>query len=314
MKYRSLGSSGLKVSAIGLGTNNFGWRTNETDATAIIDQAIDLGINFIDTANIYGRGRSEEFIGKGIKAKRSQVILATKFGYATGEEPNEKGGSRYHILNAIDDSLRRLQTDYIDLYQIHVADPTTSIEETLSTLHNLVQMGKVRYIGCSNYSAWQLCEAIWVAKLNNYSPFITVQPRYNLLERQAENELIPCCQQYGIGIIPWGPLIGGFLTGKYQEGKEAPPNSRFSKPMPLYDQIMTTENWDKLKELTTFAEERNHTVFELALAWLLAKPWISVVIPGAREKTQVELNAKASDWELTPEEITAIDNIYTGKQ
>lgn len=313
MKYRSLGSSGLKVSAIGLGTNNFGWRTDEVGSASIINQAIDLGINFIDTANIYGRGRSEEFIGKAIKEKRSQVIIATKFGYTTGDNPNEKGGSRYHILNAIDASLRRLQTDYVDLYQIHVADPTTPIEETLNALNNLVQTGKVRYIGCSNYSAWQLCEALWTSKLNHFTPFITVQPRYNLLERQAESELIPCCQKYGIGVIPWGPLVGGFLTGKYQKEREAPPDSRFSKPMPLYDQIMTTENWAKLERLTAFAEERDHTILELALAWLLAKPWISVVIPGAREKNQLKANARASDWELTPEEIIEIDNISTGK-
>lgn len=309
MEYRRLGNSGLKVSEISLGGNVFGKWADESMSIAVINHALEMGINYIDTADMYGQGRSEELIGKTVKSKRSQFIIATKFGFPMGDGPNESGASRYYIMKAVDASLRRLQTDYIDLYQIHLPDPATPIEETLRAFDDLVRTGKVRYIGCSNFAAWQLCEALWISKINNLHSFVTVQPRYNLLERQIETELVPCCQAYNIGVIPWGPLVGGFLTGKYHKGQEAPAGVRLSEPYPLYDNIFTEANWNKLGKLEAFAIEHGHKVAELAIAWLLAKPWISTVIVGARNLEQVSANVTAAEWKLTAEEAAAVDAI-----
>ena len=308
MEFRKLGSSGLKVSEIGLGGNNFGWWAGEPTSVTVINHAIDLGINYIDTADMYDKGNSEKFIGKATKGKRPQVIIATKCGYPMGDGPNDKGASRYHIIKSVDASLQRLQTDYIDLYQIHLPDPTTPIEETLRALDDLVRTGKVRYIGCSNFAAWQLCEALWTSNVNNLQSFVTVQPRYNILERQVEIELVPCCQAYGIGIIPWGPLAGGFLTGKYRPGEKAPADGRLSKST-IYDNIFTEANWSKLVKLEAFATERGHTIGELAIAWLLAKPWVSTVIAGARKIEQVSTNVAAVEWKLTAGEVAEVDDI-----
>ena len=307
MEYRRLGNSGLKVSEIGLGGNNFGWYADEQTSIAVINHALERGINFVDTADMYDIGHSEEFVGKAVKSKRSEVIIATKFGYAMGDGPNERGGSRYYIMKAVDASLRRLQTDYIDLYQIHWPDTTTPIEETLRALDDSVRAGKVRYIGCSNFAAWQLCEALWTSRVNNLHSFVTVQTRYNMLERQIEAELAPCCQAYSIGLIPWGPLAGGFLTGKYRQGEEAPPDGRLSKPHQLYGNIFTEANWNRLAKLETFAVECSHTVGELAIAWLLAKPWVSTVIAGARKIEQVSANIAAAEWKLTAEEVAEVE-------
>jgi len=309
MEYRSLGNSGLKVPEIGLGGNNFGWWADEQTSVAVINHAIDLGVNFIDTADMYDRGRSEEFVGKAIKGKRVQVIIATKFSTPMGEGPNERGGSRHYIMKAVDASLKRLQTDYIDLYQIHRPDPSTPIEETLRALDDIVRAGKVRYIGCSNFAAWQLCEALWTSKVNNLHSFVTVQPPYNLLTRQIERELVPCCQAYKIGVIPYTPLAGGFLTGKYRRGEEPPADGRLSGPNPAYRRILTEANWDKLAKLEAFTAERGHTVGELAISWLLSKPWISTVIAGARRTEQVSANVAASGWKLTAEEVAEVESI-----
>ena len=307
MEYRRMGNSGLMITGIGLGGNNFGWWADEKTSITVISHALDMGINFIDTADMYDRGGSEEFVGKAVKGKRSQVIIATKFAREMGDSPNEKGGSRHHILEAVDASLKRLQTDYIDLYQMHAADPMTPIEETLRALDDLVRAGKVRYIGCSNFAAWQLCEALWTSRVNNLHSFVTVQPRYSLLQRQIEAELVPCCQAYNIGVIPWGPLVGGFLTGKYRRGEKPPSDGRLSQSMPLYDSIFTEANWNKLAKFEAFAAERGHTVGELAIAWLLAKPWVSVVIAGARKVEQVSANVAAAEWKLTAEEVAEVD-------
>jgi len=303
MEYRRLGNSELKVSEIGLGGNNFGRWADEQTSIAVISHALDLGVNFIDTADVYGQSRSEEFIGKAVKSKRSQVIIATKFGRAPVNGPAERGGSRDYIMNAVDASLRRLQTDYIDLYQFHIPDPVTPIEETLRALDDLVRDGKVRYIGCSNFAAWQLCEALWTSRVNKLQSFVTVQTRYNLLERQIETELVPCCQAYGVGVIPWGPLAGGFLTGKYRQGEKAPPDARLSMRTIIYDGYFTEASWNKLAKLEAFAAERDHTVGELAIAWLLAKPWVSTVIAGARKIEQVSANVAAAEWKLTADEV-----------
>ncbi|MFC1985259.1 aldo/keto reductase [Chloroflexota bacterium] len=311
MKYRSLGNSGLKVSAVSLGGNVFGWFANERDSIAVINHALDVGINYIDTADVYDRGGSEEYVGKALKGKRERVIIATKFGNRYLDGVNERGGSRYYIMKAIDASLRRLQTDHIDLYQMHQPHPSASIEETLRALDDLVRAGKVRYIGCSNFAAWQLCEALWTSKVYNLHSFVTVQTRYNLLTRQIETELASCCQAYGIGVIPWGPLSGGFLTGKYRPGEKGPADARLSNPMPtpVYEGLLTEANWNKLAKWEAFAVERGHTVGELAIAWLLAKPWVSTVIAGARKIEQVSANVAASEWELTAEEVAEVDAI-----
>jgi len=309
MEFRKLGNSGLKVSAVGLGGNNFGWWADEQTSATVVNHAIESGINFIDTADVYDRGHSEEFIGRALKGKRTQVVIATKFGNPMGMSPNEKGGSRLHIKQAVDASLKRLQTDYIDLYQMHLADPTTPIEETLRALDDLVKAGKVLHIGCSNFAAWQLCEALWTSKANNLNAFITVQPQYNILARQIERELVPCCQQYNIGIIPYSPLASGFLTGKYRKGEQPPADARLSGPNPAFRRIFTDANYDKLAKLEAFAKERGHAVGELAIAWLLAKPCVCTVIAGARKTGQVDANIKAGDWKLTADEVAKVDEI-----
>jgi len=307
MEYRNLGKSGLKVSAIGLGGNNFGWWADEQTSITVINRALESGINFIDTADVYDRGRSEEFVGKAVKGKRQQVLIATKFANQMGEGANDRGGSHYHIMRAVEASLRRLQMDYIDLYQMHIADPSTPIEETLRALDDLVRSGKVRYIGCSNYAAWQLCEALLTSKLNNLNAFISVQPQYNMLTRQIERELVPCCQAYGIGIIPYSPLASGFLTGKYRKNEQPPAEARLSGPNPAFRRIFTDANWEKLAKMEAFAAERNHSVGELPIAWLLAKPCVSTVIAGARRIEQVTANVKAGEWKLTADEVAKLD-------
>jgi len=271
---------------------------------------LDLGINFIDTADIYGGGRSEEFVSKAVKGKRSQVLIATKFGYPMGDGPNERGSSRQHIMNSVDASLRRLNTDYIDLYYAHRPDPTTPIEETLRTLSDLVRAGKVRYIGCSNFAGWQLCEALWTSKVNNLESFVTVQSKYNLLDRSIEQELVPCCQAYGIGVIPWGPLASGFLTGKYRRGEEIPIDVRLVNPPSIYSDVLTDANFDKLAKLEAFAKERGHSVGELAIAWLLSHPWLSTVIVGATKTEQVSANLAAAEWKLSVEEVAQLDQLF----
>jgi aryl-alcohol dehydrogenase-like predicted oxidoreductase len=311
MEYRTLGNSGLKVSEVGLGGNNFGWWADEPTSATVIDAAVAAGINFIDTADIYDRGHSEEYIGRALKGKRQQVIIATKFGMPMGQGPNERGGSRQYILKAAEASLRRLQTDYIDLYYMHAADATTPIEETLSALDGLVKSGKVRYLGCSNFAPWQVSEAMWTAKADHFASFVVVQQQYNLLAREIEKELVPCCQAHKLGLIPYSPLANGFLTGKYKKGQEPPKDSRIgaASNMPGMRAILNESNWDKLAKLESFATERGHTVGELAVAWLLAKPWLASVIAGARKPEQVNANVNAAKWKLTQDEVNAVDTI-----
>jgi len=309
MEYRRIGNSGLKVSEIGLGGNNFGGRADKPTSLAVIDHALGMGINFIDTAELYTQGRSEGLVGEAIKEKRSQVIIATKFGYRPSVGISEQGGSRNYIMKAVDASLRRLKTDYIDLYYIHSPDTETPIEETLRALDDLVRTGKVRYIGCSNFVAWQLCEAFWTSELKNLESFIAVQSRYNLLERDIELELIPCCQTYGVGVIPWGPLASGFLTGKYRRGQKLSPGARLASPPPIYSGYLTDASFDKLAKIESFAEERGHSVGELAIAWLLSRPQLSSVIAGAMDPEQLSANVAAAGWKLTTEDIVQLDKI-----
>lgn len=321
MDYRNLGRSGLKVSAMGLGTHYFGWLHDEAASRAVIDRALDLGISFIDTADVYDMGRSEEFVGRAIKGRRADLVIATKFGWPMGggpsgapvdPRPNARGGSRYNVLRAAEESLRRLGTDYIDLYQIHFPDPSTPIEETLRALDDLVRSGKVRYIGCSNFAAWQVSEAMWTSRHHELHGFVTSQPLYNLLQREIEQDHLPCCDAHGVGIIPWGPLAGGFLTGKYRRGEPYPADSLLAtKPMAYY-QVTTDANWTKVERFEDFARARGRTVGDLAIAWLLAQPRVCSVIAGASRADQLDANIAAAQWKLDAAELAEIDRICAG--
>jgi aryl-alcohol dehydrogenase-like predicted oxidoreductase len=321
VEHRNLGRSGLKVSAIGLGTHYFGWLHDEATSVAIIGHALELGINFIDTADVYDMGRSEEFVGKAIRGRRAELVIATKFGWPMGggpsgapvdQRPNARGGSRHNVIRAAEASLKRLGTDYIDLYQIHFPDPSTPIEETLRALDDLVRAGKVRYTGCSNFAAWQVSEAMWTSRCHNLNAFVTSQPLYNLLQREIEQDHVPACEAHGLGIIPWGPLAGGFLTGKYQRGQPYPADSLLATRPMAYEQITTDANWTKLERLEAFAHARGRRVGELAIAWLLARPRVCSVIAGASRTTQLEEHVAAGQWKLDASELAEIDAICAG--
>ena len=319
MEYIKLGGSGLKISRIGLGGNNFGWWVDEKTSVAIVTRAVDLGITFLDTADCYDNGHSEEFIGKAIEGYRSQVILSSKFGLASGKSPNEKGASRRHIIKAMEGSLKRLKTDYIDLYQIHVPDPVTPIEETLRALDDLIKSGKVRYVGCCNFTAWQLCDAVWTSRFRNLNHFTSIQAKYNFIDRSIENELVPCCQAFKVGIIAYSPLAEGFLTGKYKKDEASPqdyrlgiavrPDWRGPVQKRIFDSTFTESNWRKLATLDRFANERKLKTGQLALAWLLSKPWVSNVIAGARNIEQLTSNLAALDYKLNQDEVAELDRI-----
>ncbi len=308
MEYRQLGRSGLRVSAVGLGTNQFGGVVDQAGVEEIVHGALDLGINFFDTADTYNGGRSEQTLGAALKGRRREALLATKVEHATGSGPNEWGASRQHILEGVEASLKRLSTDHIDLYQIHTYDETTPIEETLRALDDLVRAGKVRYVGASNFMAWQLARANLQAELHGWAPFVTIQPHYHMLEREFEREMLPYCRQSGVGVLPYYPLAGGFLTGKYRRGEEAPAGSRATRS-PYVRAYMTEANYARLERLATWAEERGHTMAELAIAWLLAEPRVSSVIAGATRPEQVRSNLVAAGWHLTPEERAAVDDL-----
>lgn len=308
MQYRNLGRSGLKVSAIGLGTNQFGGKVDQAGVNDIIDGALDLGINLIDTADVYQQGRSEERLGVALKGKWDKVVLATKAFHPTGEGPNDKGVSRYHIVHAVEASLTRLQSDHIDLYQMHRWDVDTPIEETLRALDDLVRSGKVRYVGASNYMAWQLAHANLLAEVRNWTPFVSIQNHYHMFERDLEREMIPYCNAHNVGILPFFPLAGGFLTGKYRRGEDAPVGSR-GESSPYVQAYMTPANYDALEGLVAWAEARGHTMTELAHAWLLAQPQVSSVISGATQLSHVQSNAKGADWSLTTDELAEVNGI-----
>lgn len=308
MQYRQLGSAGVRVSTIGLGTNQFGGKVDQAGVNNILDAALDLGINLLDTADVYQQGRSEETLGVALAGRWDKFVLATKFCSPMGQGTNDKGASRYHIMAGVEASLRRLQSDYIDLYQIHRWDETTPIEETLRALDDLVRSGKVRYIGASNFAAWQLARANTIAEFRGWSPFVSIQNHYHMFERDQEREIIPYCNAHRVGILPYFPLAGGFLTGKYKRGEAAPAGSR-GENSPYVQKYMTEANFTKVEKLTAWAEERGHTMGDLAHAWLLAQPAVSSVISGATKVDQIQANAKAGDWQLTVEELTAVNEI-----
>ena len=313
MEYRPLGRTGVKVSPLCLGCMMFGWRTQPEDAYAIIDRALDAGINFLDTANVYARGRSEEATGEALKrnGKRNKVVLATKVHGRMGDDPNDEGNSRRHIIEQCEASLRRLQTDYIDLYQIHRPQSDIPIDETLRALDDLVRSGKVRYIGTTTYAAWQVVESFWMADRLGLNRFVTEQPPYNLLDRRIERELLPMAQTYGMGIIPWSPLGGGMLTGKYQRGQPMPEGSRFENVAqnPIWSRRMNDRMYDIVEGLEPLAREKGSTMSQLALAWNVQQPGVTSPIIGPRTMEQLEDNLGALDVTVTDEDRAAIDKV-----
>lgn len=308
MNYRNLGKSGLKVSVIGLGTNQFGGKVDLETTKSVITAALDVGINFFDTADVYQGGQSEEHIGQALIGKRHKAVIATKVYFRIGEGANDEGASRKHIFDGIDASLRRLNTDYIDLYQIHRWDDNTPIEETMIALNDLIRAGKIRYVGASNFSAWQLVLANFVAEKIGGTPFVSIQPHYHMFERQIEKELIPACRHLDIGILPYFPLAGGFLTGKYQIDMPIPAGSR-GESSGYVQKYMTPEYYSKLNKLDDFSKERGHTLTELAHAWLLAQPMVSSVISGATRVEHVIVNSASSEWTLSDEECQYLGEI-----
>ncbi|WP_435920854.1 aldo/keto reductase [Paenibacillus sp. DYY-L-2] len=286
MKFRRLGGSGLQVSSLGLGTNAFGKRADEGTSIQIVHCALDNGINFIDTANIYAGTESERIIGLALKGRRHEAVLATKAGLPAGHGPNQSGSSRYHLQRELDDSLRRLQTDYVDLYQIHTFDPYTPLEETLRTLDDMISSGKVRYIGASNYAAWELMKALSVSERQRYARYISTQCSYSLADRTPEKELVPLCLDQGIGMIPYFPLAGGILTGKYADDRK-PAGSRADTD-PNFTKFLTEERIQLGIEISHLATELGTTPTALSLAWLMHRPAVSTVIVGATRVDQLQ--------------------------
>lgn len=309
MEYRKLGNTGLKVSEVGIGCNNFGMRMNEEQTQAVVDKAIDAGVNLFDTADVYGGTKSEVFLGKALGKRRHDVTVATKFGMGPPDAVLARGGSRRYIMNAVEASLERLDTDYIDLYQIHFPDVDTPIEETLRAMSDLVTQGKVRYIGCSNFSGWQIADADWTARSLGLNRFETAQNQYSLMDRRLEREVIPACERFHLGVLPYFPLASGLLTGKYRRGQDAPEGTRLAGMGARAQQALSDQNFDVIEKLTDFAETRGHTLLELAFGWLISQPVISSVIAGATKPEQVEANVAAAAWKLTEEEVKEVNEI-----
>jgi aryl-alcohol dehydrogenase-like predicted oxidoreductase len=311
LQYRTLGKSGLAVSELCLGTMTFGKATPEKEANEIINRFIEDGGNFIDTADVYVGGKSEEIVGKAIKGKRHEIVLATKVRMKVGDHPNDVGYSRKRIMDGVDASLTRLNTDYIDLYQLHVWDQLTPIEETLRTLDDLISTGKVRYIGCSNFLAWQMMKSLSVSERKGFERFISVQPQYSLLHREMDREVMSLCKEEGIGVLPWAPLGGGFLTGKYKS-KERPSFGRLSQEGPseyCWESKGLDRNFvilDKVKQIT---DEIGKTPAQVSLNWLLMKEGITSPIFGARTMEQYEENIGAVEWRLSQEQFAELEQV-----
>lgn len=308
MELRNLGTSGLRVSLVGLGCNNFGWRIGLEESRKVVHKALDLGVTLLDTADIYGeKGGSETALGEVLGARRKDVVLATKFGMPMGESDWLKGASRRRIMAAAEDSLKRLKTDWIDLYQLHQPDPLTPIEETLRALADLVRQGKVRYVGCSNLPGWQVADAQWTAKAANLDAFVSCQDEYSLLMRGIEKELLPAAGRFGLGLLPFFPLACGLLTGKYRGG--APKDARLAQVQRFADKYMTERNLKTVDRLDDWARSRGKSLLELAFSWLAANPATSSVIAGATRPEQLEQNVKAVGWALTKDELAEVDRI-----
>ncbi|MDR7301938.1 aldo/keto reductase [Haloactinomyces albus] len=314
MEQRRLGESGLVVSAVGLGCNNLGRPGTATEslagARAVVDRALESGITFFDAADVYGapRGRSEELLGQALSGKREHAVIATKFGMdmqgANGPDFAARGSRRY-VRRAVESSLRRLGTDWIDLYQLHRPDPMTPLEETLSVLNDLVREGKIRYVGHCNLAGWQTADAAWTATSAGLTTPVSAQNHYSLLEREAEREVIPACTRFGVGIIPYFPLANGLLTGKYRKGQEPPSGSRLSGR----DRLLADAPWDRIEHLRAFADKRGLSMIAVAIGWLAAQPSVGSVITGATSPEQVESNARAGQWRPSAADLDEIDMI-----
>jgi aryl-alcohol dehydrogenase-like predicted oxidoreductase len=310
MEIRNLGQSGLRVSSIGLGCNNFGGRIGEAATKAVIHKALDLGITLFDTADVYGeRGGSEEVMGRILGDDRKRIVLATKFAAPMDDSGEKVGGSRQYIMTAVEDSLRRLKTDWIDLYQMHRTDLRTQIEETLRALDDLIRQGKVRYIGCSNFPPWQMVDAAWTARAAGLNGFVSCQDEFSLIHRKPEAELLPAARKLGLGLLPYFPLASGLLTGKYRRNAPLPAGTRLANTQRLADRYLTERSWEISEKLGDFVEARGHTMVELAFSWLLAQSPVASVIAGATRPEQLEQNAKAGSWALSGEELAEVDRI-----
>lgn len=307
MDYRYFGTTGMRVSAIGVGCNPFGNEVDAKGAAAVVNRALDLGVTYFDTADSYFEGRSEEYLGRALKGQRQRAIVATKAGNATGPGLNDTGTSRRHLMDAVDASLRRLQTDYIDVYQIHSPDRHTPAEETMRALDDIVRQGKARYIGCSNYFEWEVCEAIWTARLHHLTPFVSCQEFFNLLYRDAEKRMLPFCQKYGLALIPYFPLAGAMLSGTYRRGL-TPPGTR-GAIRPSFKRWDSERNWNVQEKLAAFAAARGYSLPQLAVAWLLTRPMLCTVIAGADKPEHIENNAGALDVHLSPQDLAELDEI-----
>jgi aryl-alcohol dehydrogenase-like predicted oxidoreductase len=306
MEYRRLGNSGLKVSAVGIGCNNFGMRIDQEATNAVVGAALDAGINFFDTADVYGGSQSEVMLGKALAGRRDEAVIATKFASPMGQRQDQKGGSRRYVMQAVEASLKRLGTDYIDLYQMHRPDPDTPVEETLAALDDLVKAGKVRYLGNSNFTGWQIADADWISRTAGRERFVSAQNLYSLLERGSAREVLPACERFGLGFLPFFPLASGLLTGKYRRGETPPEGTRLAAWGRRGQDALSDRNFEKLDKLTAFAEARGKGLLDLAFAWLLGQPVVSSVIAGATRPEQVQANAAAAGWALTPAEVDEV--------
>ena len=310
MEQRNLGRSGLIVSAVGLGCNNFGGRSDYAATRAVVHKALDLGITFFDTSDTYGEnGASEEYLGRALAGRRDEIVLASKFARPMDRDGRLQGASRRYIMSAVEASLKRLNTDRIDLYYQHIADPRTPIEETLRALDDLERQGKVHHVACSTLSAWQVVEAHWTATHLGLEHFVACQERYNLLERQLDHELIPVIQSYGLGLIPFSPLANGLLTGKYRRNTPLPAGARLTTTPRTAERYLTEANWAVVERLEPFCAARGCSLLELAFGWLLHRPAVASVIAGATTPEQVEANVRAAAWVPTREDMDEIDRI-----
>lgn len=310
MEQRSLGRSGLLVSEIGLGCNNFGGRIDLEASRRVVHAALDAGITLFDTADAYGnQGGSEAALGEILGPRRHDIVLATKFALPMDGQEVLKGASRRYIVRAVEASLRRLRTDWIDLYQQHRPDPLTPIEETLRALEDLVRAGKIRYAGCSNFPAWQVADAVWTARDRHLGGFVSCQDEYSLLARGHEAELLPCMRAHGLGLLPYFPLANGLLTGKYKRNAALPPGTRLATTQRSADRTLTDANWATAERLADFCEARGHSMLELAFGWLLAQPPVASVIAGATRPEQIVANAAAGGWRLSADDLDEIDRI-----
>ena len=316
MQYMKLGNSGLQVSNVGLGCMNFGMANDEAESAAVVECALNLGVNLFDTADVYGqRGKSEKWLGKALGPRRPEVVIATKFaGPMSSERDDMQGGSRRYIMQAVEASLTRLGTDYIDLYQMHLADPKTPIEETMRALDDLIRQGKLRYIGCSNYAAWQIADAQWTAREGCLTSFISAQNRYSLLTRDIEKELVPACDAHGLGILPYFPLESGLLTGKYKRNEEPPEDSRLGKWKYFRNSFASDEKFDQVDQLNDLCARYEHSLLDLAMGWLASRPYVASVIAGVTTPEQLEQNVAAGQFVPSAEELVEIDEISSPPQ